>query len=131
MHVKLKISNFIYIILYNITEIFSPCSGPLRKIASKSQNQGGQRTWNFWKPGKVKEFCATWKKSGKCQGISRNLQKSGNFNAKLGKVREFYLRKTNIAEAFSWRKIHSSGEQELVMPVHISHMLMDFCLRIT
>ena len=42
--------------------------------------QGGQRTWNFWKPGKVREFCATWKMSGKSQGIlTRNWVKSGNF----------------------------------------------------
>ena len=30
----------------------------------------------------------------------------------------------------SFFKIHSSGEQDLVMPVHISSMLMDFYLRI-
>ena len=49
--------------------------------------QGGQRTWSFWKPGKVGEFCGTCKMSG-------------NF-VKLGKVREFYLRETNIVEIFS------------------------------
>ena len=76
----------------------SECIGHVKKrMGFRLQNirkeikQGGQRTWNFWKPGKVREFCTTRKKSGKCQGISRNLQKSGNFNAKLGKVREFYL----------------------------------------
>ena len=37
----------------------------------------------------------------KSQGISRNLKKSGNFNAKLGKVREFYLREMNLAKVFS------------------------------
>ena len=31
-------------------------------------------------------------------GISGNLEKSGNFNMKLGKVREFYLREMNIAK---------------------------------
>ena len=34
----------------------------------------------------------------KSQGFSRNLEKS---NAKLGKVREFYLCETSIAEASS------------------------------
>ena len=33
-------------------------------------------------------------------GISGNLEKSENFNAKLGKVREFYLGEMNIAEVF-------------------------------
>ena len=32
--------------------------------------QGGQRTWNFWIPGIVREFCGTCKMSGKSQGIS-------------------------------------------------------------
>ena len=51
----------------------------------------------------------------KCQVISWNSENSGNFNAKLGKVREFYLHEANIAE------IQNSfqSEQELVMPVHI------------
>ena len=47
------------------------------------------------------EFCGTWKISEKSQGISWNLEKSRNFNVKLGKVREFYLCETNIAEVFS------------------------------
>ena len=67
--------------------------------------QGGQRTRNFWKPGKVTEFCGTWKMSGKSQGISWNSEKSGNFNAKLGKVREFYLRKMNITEVLHKNKL--------------------------
>ena len=37
----------------------------------------------------------------KSQGILWNSEKSGNFNAKLGKVREFYLRKMNIAEVLT------------------------------
>ena len=37
----------------------------------------------------------------KCQRISWNSEKSGNFNKKLWKVREFYLREMNIAEVFS------------------------------
>ena len=41
---------------------------------------------------------------------------------------EFYLHETNITEFFF--KIHSSGEQELAMPVHLSCMLMDFYLTI-
>ena len=63
--------------------------------------QSSQRIWNFWKPGKIREFCATWIKSGKSRVISWNSEKSGNFNAELGKVREFYLRETNVAEDFS------------------------------
>ena len=67
--------------------------------------QGGQWTWNFWKLGKVREFCGTCKMSGKSQGISWNLEKSGNFNPKLGKVREFYLREMNIAEVLHKNKL--------------------------
>ena len=74
--------------------------------------QGGQRSWSF---GKVREFCGTWKKSGKSEGISWNSGKTGNFNTKLGKVREFYLREINIASFF---KIHSSGQQEFVTHAH-------------
>ena len=40
----------------------------------------------------------------KCQGKVRNFmkfRKSETFNMKLGKVREFYLHETNIAEVFS------------------------------
>ena len=48
--------------------------------------------------GKVREF----HKIQKSQGIlMQNWEKSGNFNAKLRKVGEFYLRETNIAEVFS------------------------------
>ena len=54
----------------------------------------------------------------KSQGILWNSEKSGNFKIKLGKVREFYLCKTNIAEIF---KINSNGEQEFVAVVHIGH----------
>ena len=48
-------------------------------FASFENLQGGQQTCNFWKPGKVKEFSDTWKKSRKSQGISWNLEKSRNF----------------------------------------------------
>ena len=41
----------------------------------------------------------------KCQGISWNSEKSGNFNIKLGKVREFYLREMNIAEVLLKNKL--------------------------
>ena len=34
-------------------------------------------------------------------GNFEKFEKSGNFSAKLGKVREFYLCETNIAEVFS------------------------------
>ena len=34
-------------------------------------------------------------------GISGNLEMSGNFKTKLGKVGQFYLREMNIAEASS------------------------------
>ena len=37
----------------------------------------------------------------KCQEILGNWEKSGNFNAKLRKVREFYMRETNIVEISS------------------------------
>ena len=38
--------------------------------------QGGQRAWNFWKPGKVREF----REIRKSQGIlAQNWVKSGNF----------------------------------------------------
>ena len=72
--------------------------------------QGGQQTWNFWKPGKVRKFHGTWKMSGKSQGNLWNLEKSGKFvklgkvrefNTKLGKVGKFYLCETNIAEVSS------------------------------
>ena len=43
--------------------------------------------------------------SGKSEGISRNSEKSGNFNMKLGKVREFYLREMNIAEVLHKNKL--------------------------
>ena len=68
--------------------------GPYTKIMT---HQSGQGTWNFWKPGKVKEFCGTLKISWKSQGILL--------------ARNEYRR--------SFFKIHSSGEQELVMPVRI------------
>ena len=38
-------------------------------IQKMSQKQSAQQTWNFWKPGKVREFCGTCKMSGKSQGI--------------------------------------------------------------
>ena len=75
------------------------------------------------------------KKSGnyvalkKCQGISWNSEKSGNFVALgkcQGKIREF--REIGKSEGIllvrnkyhrSFFKIHSSGEQELLMPAHI------------
>ena len=51
--------------------------------------QGGQQTWNFWKPGKVREFVALEKSHGKVgefheiqksQGIlMKKWEKSGNF----------------------------------------------------
>ena len=43
--------------------------------------------------------------SGKSQGISRNSEKSGNFNKKLGKVREFHLREMNVAEVLHKSKL--------------------------
>ena len=59
----------------------------------------------------------------------RKIQKGeGILNAKLGKVGEFYLNEKIIVKVFY--KIHSSGEQELVKPLHISHIFMDFSLRI-
>ena len=51
----------------------------------------------------------------KSRGISWNQEKSVNFNVKLGKVREFYLHETIIAEVQN----SFQSEQELVMPVHI------------
>ena len=66
--------------------------------------QGGQQTWNFWKPGKVREF--------------REIRKSQGILLERNKYRQSFF------------KIHSSGEQDLVMPVHISSMLMDFYLRL-
>ena len=66
-------------------------------------SQGGQQTWNFWKFGKARKL----HEIRKSQGILL--------------ARNEYHR--------SFFKIHSSGEQKLVTPVHISCMLMDFCLR--
>ena len=55
-------------------------------------SQGGERTWNFCKAGKVREFCGTWKMLEKSHGILWHLknvrEKSWNF-VKFGKVREF------------------------------------------
>ena len=73
--------------------------------------------------------------------ISGNLEKSGNFVAlgkSQGNAREFQ-REIGKSEGILFErneycqsifKIHSSGEQELVEPVHMSCMLMDFYLRI-
>ena len=49
-------------------------------------------------------------------GISGNLEKSGNFVA-LEKCQGILLARNEYRRSFF--KIHSSGEQELVMPVHI------------
>ena len=40
------------------------------------QYQGGQQTWNFWKPGKVREFCEIRKSQGI---LTQNWEKSRNF----------------------------------------------------
>ena len=73
-------------------------------------------------------------------GISGNLEKSGNFVAfekSQGIVREFheiqksqgiFLARNKYRKSFF--KIHYSGEQELVIPVHTSRMLIDFYLRL-
>ena len=62
------------------------------------------------------EFLETCKSQGILWHLKNVREKSGNFTTKLGEVREFYLCEMNIVEVF---KIHSSGEQELIMPVHI------------
>ena len=64
--------------------------------------QGGKRTWNFWKPRKIKEFCGTWKNQRKvrefreirkCQGIlTRNWEKLGNFTWAKRISPEFFSR---------------------------------------
>ena len=63
------------------------------------------------------EFLETWKSQGIQWHLKKVREMSGNFNAKLEKVREFYLREMNIVEVFFF-KIHASGEQKLVMTVH-------------
>ena len=47
------------------------------------------------------EFLETWKSQGILWHLKNAREKSGNFNTTLGKVGEFYLWKTNIAEVFS------------------------------
>ena len=76
-------------------------------------------------------------KSGNFVALEKCQEKSGNF-VKIGKVREFSCKigkSQGILLAqneyrISFFKIHSSGEQELVKPVHESCMLMDFYLRL-
>ena len=54
----------------------------------------------------------------KSQGIlTQNWEKSGNFTCMKRILIKFF-------------KIQSSGEQELVIPVYVSHIFMDFYLRI-
>ena len=79
-------------------------------------------------------------------GICRNPEKSGNFS-KFVKVWEFHeIGKSQGILMRNWEKsgillvrneccrscfkIHSSGEEDLVTPVHILRMLMDFWLMI-
>ena len=52
-----------------------------------------------------------------CQGISWNSEKSGNFKWEIEKSQGILLPRNEYRRSFF--KIHSSGEQELVMPVHI------------
>ena len=60
------------------------------------------------------EFLETWKSQGI---LAQNWIMSGNFICMKQILLKFF-------------KIHSNGKQELVRPVHISSMLMDFYPRI-
>ena len=51
------------------------------------------------------EFLETWKSQGILWLLKNVREKSGNFNTKLVKVREFYLREMNIAEVLHKNKL--------------------------
>ena len=110
---RMSLSKKIYVQFGNTSEIFLNISA---RVACRSEISGSleksenflaleKRSGNFVKFGKVKEF---YRNIGKSQGI--------------------LLARNEYRRGFS--KIHVSGEQELVTPVHVACMLMDFNLRI-
>ena len=94
-------------------------------------NQIIAKSWSGW-PADL-EFLETWRNQGILCHLKKAREKSGDF-VKFRKAREFY-RKIGKSQGillaqneyrWSFFKIHSCGEQELVMNVHVSRIFMEF-----